>query len=127
MMKRGRRGPPQTSRPVVLLLIAALVVGADVPAGDAHRTPWAWSYGVLVDRIARAQVTLEGRRIRVSPDLVICSGEGVGIRRRGVRRWRHFTCTQTLLRGRVGRDVTFRVHVLGKTRFTVTDVRYGPE
>ena len=126
MMERGHRGPPQTSRPVVSLLIAALVLG-NVPAADAHRTSWAWSYGVLVDRIARARVTLEGRRIRVSPDLVICSGEGVGVRRRGVRRWRHFTCTQTLLRGRVGRDVTFRVHVLGRTRFTVTDVRYGPE
>ena len=70
---------------------------------------------------------VEGSKFRVSPDLVICSGEGVGVRLRGVRRWRHFTCTQTLFRGQLGRDVTFRVHVLGRTRFTVTDVRYGPE
>jgi hypothetical protein len=70
-------------------------------------------------------VMLEGRVFRVSPHLVICSGEGVGIRRRGVRRWRHFTCTQTLVRRQVGPDVTFRVHVLGRTRFTVTHVRYG--
>jgi hypothetical protein len=109
------------------MLIVALVVGTAVPAANAHRTSWTWSYAELVDRIASARVKLHGRRFRVSPDLVICSGEGVGVRRRGVRRWRHFTCTQTLFSGRVGQDVTFRVHVLGRTRFTVTDARYGPE
>jgi hypothetical protein len=37
-------------------------------------------------------------------------------------------CTQTLFtRGRVGHDVTFRVHVLGRTRLLITDARYGPD
>jgi hypothetical protein len=115
------------ARHAVPMLIAVLVLCAALPAADAHRTSWSWSYAELVDRIASARVKLDGRRFRVSPDLVICSGDGVGVRRRGVRRWRHFTCTQTLFRGRVGQDMTFRVHVLGKTRFTVTDARYGPE
>jgi hypothetical protein len=115
------------NRLALSLLIAMLGLGTAPPAADAHRTSWTWSYGMLVDRIAGARMMHAGRSFRVSPDLVICSGEGIGVRRRGVRRWRHFTCTQTLFRGRVGQDMTFRVHVLGRTRFTVTDARHGPE
>jgi hypothetical protein len=109
----------------MLLLVAALT-GGGASAAEAHRSSWTWSYAVLVDRISGAPVTFHGRRLRISRDLVICSGEGAGIRRRGVRRWRHFTCTQTLFRGGIDRDLTFRVHVLGRTRFTITGVRYGP-
>jgi hypothetical protein len=108
------------------LVAAALTVGFAAPGAGAHRSSWTWPYSVLVDRIDGTPVRLHERRFRISRDLVICSGEGVGVRRGSVRRWRHFTCTQTLFRGGVDHDVTFRVHVLGRTRFTITDVRSGP-
>jgi hypothetical protein len=111
----------------VAVVAAGLIVGAAAPVADAHRSSWTWSYSVLVERIAGAPVRFHERRFRISRNLVICSGEGVGIRRGSVRRWRHFMCTQTLFRHGIDEDVTFRVHVLGRTRFTITDLRYGTE
>ena len=65
--------------------------------------------------------------VRIDRDLVICNGEGRPVRRAGARRWKAFTCTQTLFdRNGITRDVTFRVHILGRTRFRIIDVRYGP-
>jgi hypothetical protein len=98
------------------------------PTARAHDTRSGWPYATLSQRIAGQFVTLPDRRMRVDRDLVICSGEGKSVRRAGVRRWRHFTCTQTLfIRGSVGRDVTFRVHVLSRIRLLITDPRYGPD
>lgn len=108
-------------------LTLVLAVLALAPEARTHDTPSAWPYRVLIARIAGHSVMALGRRIRIDRDLVICSGDGTPIRRRGVRRWKHFTCTQTLFdRSGVDRDVTFRVHVLDRTRFTVTNPRYGP-
>jgi hypothetical protein len=98
------------------------------PTARAHDTRWAWPYATLTLRIAGQSVTLPDRRMRVDHDLVICNGEGKPVRRAGVPRWKHFTCTQALLiRGRVGRDVTFHVHVLGRGRLLITNPRYGPD
>ena len=105
-----------------------LAVLALAPEARTHDTASAWPYRTLVARIAGHSVTpLPGRRIRVDRDLVICSGDGTPIRRQGVRRWKHFTCTQTLFdRSGLDRDITFRVHVLDQTRFMITNARYGP-
>lgn len=103
-----------------------LAVLALAPEARTHDTRSAWPYRTLIGRIAGTPVMLPDRRIRVDPDLVICSGEGKSIRRGGVRRWKHFTCTQTLFRNGVDRDVTFRVHILNRVRFVITNVRYGP-
>jgi hypothetical protein len=111
----------------VAVVAAGLIVGTAAPLADAHRSSWTWSYSVLVDRIAGAPVRFHERRFRISRDLVICSGEGSGVRRGSIRRWRHFICTQTLFRHGIDQDVTFRVHVLGRTRYVVTDVQYGTE
>jgi hypothetical protein len=106
------------------LAIAALALA---PGARAHDTRSAWPYRTLILRIAGEPVALPDRRIRVDRDLVICSGDGTPIRRRGVRRWKHFTCTQVAFdRNGVDRDVTFRVHVLDQTRFLITSARYGP-
>jgi hypothetical protein len=106
-------------------VIAALGVA---PEARPHPTRSAWSYAALIDRISGTRVTVPDGRIRIDRALVICNGEGRAIRRGGVRRWKHFTCTQTLFdRNRVDRDLTFRVHVLGRTRFLVTNTRYGPD
>jgi hypothetical protein len=111
-----------------ILSALILAVLALVPEARAHDTSSAWPYGIVIARIAGHYVTPRGHRIRVDRDLVICSGDGAAIRRGGVRRWKHFTCTQTLFdRSGVDRDITFRVHVLDRTRFIITNVRYGPQ
>jgi hypothetical protein len=105
-----------------------LALSVLAPTARAHDTGWAWPYATLTLRIAKHSVTLPDRRVRVDRDLVICKGEGKPVRRAGLPRWKHFTCTQTIFtRSRVGRDVTFRVHVLGRTRLLITDPRYGPD
>ena len=106
--------------------------GAGAPSGvdhaEAHTGPTTWAYSTLMQRIAGAPVRLPDRRIRVDRDLVICNGQGRPVRRKGTRRWKHFICTQSLVAaGRVGRDATFRVHVLTRARFLITDARYGPD
>jgi hypothetical protein len=110
-----------------LAVLPVLAVLALAPEARTHDTPAAWPYRTLIVRITGQSVTSLGPRIRVDRDLVICSGDGTPIRRRGVRLWKHFTCTQTLFdRSGLDRDITFRVHVLGRTRFLITNARYGP-
>ena len=124
---RCRTRPEVTiaSGPIRFALVVAVLTLA--PAASPHDTRWTWPYATLTLRIAGKTVTLPDRRIRVDRDLVICNGEGRPIRRAGAPRWKHFTCTQTLFnRTRAGRDVTFRVHILGRTRLLITDARYGP-
>jgi hypothetical protein len=114
------RGPIWFAGVLAMLVLA--------PTARAHDTRWAWPYATLTLRLAGQSVRLPDRKVRVDPDLVICNGEGRPVRPAGAPRWKHFTCTQTLLtRSRVGRDVTFRVHVLGKTSLLITDTRYGPD
>jgi hypothetical protein len=111
-----------TSSALLLALLGA------APDARSHDTRSAWPYAILIERISGKRVTLPDRRIRIDRDLVICNGEGRPTRRGGVRRWKHFTCTQTLFeRDGAGRDVTFRVHVLGPIRFVITNARYGPD
>ena len=111
----------------VLAVLALLAVLAVAPEARTHDTQAAWPYRILIARIAGHSLTPLGRRIRVDRELVICSGDGRPVRRGGVRRWKHFTCTQTLFdRGGLDRDITFRVHVLDRTRFRITNARYGP-
>lgn len=64
-------------------------------------------------------------RVRIEADTTLCSGQGTSRRRSGVRRWRHFVCTYTIITSRgIGRDLEFRVHVLGVRRFMITDTRW---
>lgn len=119
-------------RPVAAALAAAATAGLAtsvcVPLSLGHGGATTWPYATVVQRIAGAPVRLRDRRIRVDRDLVLCNGEGRPVRRAGVMRWKHFTCTQSLVEGRrVGRDATFRVHVLTGSRFLITDGRYGPD
>ena len=112
--------------PGATALAVAVVLLLPAPPAEAHSTRSSWSYSNLIRRIEGARVPLRGTRVRINPDLVICNGEGTVFRRRGVRRWKHFTCTQTLFRRGLDRDVTFRVHVLGPKRFRLSNARYGP-
>jgi hypothetical protein len=113
---------------VAAAVSTSFAASTGVPAAKAHDVPSRWPYATLIERIAGAAVRLPDRRIRVDRDLVICNGEGRPVRRDGIPRWKHFTCTQSLVAaGRVGRDATFRVHVLTRTRFLITDPHYGPD
>jgi hypothetical protein len=119
-------------RPVAAALAAAatasLATSLDVPVARAHEGVTTWPYTTLVQRIAGASVRLPDRPIKLDRDLVICNGEGRPVRRAGAPQWKHFTCTQSLVKGpRVGKDATFRVHVLTRRRFLITDARYGPD
>lgn len=124
------RGGTRRLVPILGSVSFVLVLGmlAHAPEARTHDTRAAWPYVTLIVRIDGKFVTLPDRRIRIDRDLVICTGEGTPIRRGGVRRWKHFTCTQTLFdRNRVDRDITFRIHVLNRTAFLITNARYGPE
>jgi hypothetical protein len=74
--------------------------------------------------IDRAQIRVEGRIHRIDASVVTCTGEGPSIRRNGARRWRHFECLESVLPP-VNRDISFRVHTLGRLAFVITDARYG--
>ncbi len=96
-------------------------------AVSEHPGPWYWSQRKL-------ERTLDGKRFRVGrtvvpirADTLTCGGQGRSILRAGVYRWKHFRCIQTTFpRGAlVGPDALFLVHVLGRTRFEITDAHFA--
>jgi hypothetical protein len=107
-------------RRTISVIAAALVLAA--PAG-AHPGPWCWTYVKMMRRIDGARVHAGGRTVRVHSDTTLCSGEGRRIWRAGRLYRKHFLCTYTT-NGGLGRDVEFRVHVLGTRRFLITDAHW---
>jgi hypothetical protein len=93
-----------------------------VPAG-AHNVPFHWSVTKVMRAVDDTRVRVGSSVVRIHADTTLCAGEGRSRRRGGVRQWRHFRCTHTTRRG-LGRDVDFRVHVLGVRRFLITDARW---
>jgi hypothetical protein len=97
------------------------------PAG-AHDVPYAWTVAKVMRVTDDARVRVGGSVVRVDVDTTLCAGQGTAMRRHGVRAWRHFACTHTTFtRHRPGRDIDFRVHVLGTRRFVITDARWVPD
>jgi hypothetical protein len=98
------------------------------PAADAHSGAPMWSIARTMERIDGAKLAIRRWSARVRSATTLCNGEGRGARWRGVRHWRHFTCTWTVFdrKGLVDRDVTFRVHTLTARRYVITDARFGP-
>jgi hypothetical protein len=106
----------------VALILGSLALAA--PAG-AHDTPFFWSLAKVMGATDGARVRIAGSVVRIEAATTLCTGEGTSRRRRGVRRWRHFLCTSTTVTRRgLGRDVDFRVHVVGVRRFVITDARW---
>jgi hypothetical protein len=95
------------------------------PAPRATGPPW--PYAQLVRSLAGRTVSTPHGRVRLDPGLLECNGEGRVMRRGGTRSWRRYTCTQTLFRGGVDRDITFEVVSVGPRRVAIAGVRYGPE
>lgn len=105
-------------------LIVGLFAVAAAPAA-AHDVPFFWSVAKVMRVTDGARVHVGKRVVRIDEASMLCAGRGAMRRRDGIRRWRHFTCTYTTFTPRgVGRDVEFRVHVLGVRRYVITDARW---
>jgi hypothetical protein len=110
---------------VAVILGLVVWIGLSPAAASAHPGHWYWPYGKLIRAIVGTTVRVEGRRYRVDGELVVCSGTGRPIVRSGTPRWKHFLCTQTLVKGLRTSDITFAVHVTGRSSFVVTGARRG--
>jgi hypothetical protein len=104
-------------RRTIGVIAAALVLAQPVAA---HSGPWCWTLAKAMRRVDGARVHAGIRTVRVDSETTLCSGEGRTIRRAGKRYWKHFLCTYTT-NGGLGRDIEFRIHILGKLRFLITD------
>jgi hypothetical protein len=86
-----------------------------------------WPYNKLVGKLAGRTLTLPHGPVRLDRTLLECAGEGAPRKSGTTRRWSHYTCTQTLFRGGVDRDVTFDVAILNATQLRISSQRYGAE
>ena len=111
---------------------AVLLAGAPparVDVAEAHGRSAYWSFPKLMRELAGARVTIGGRRYRIDAAITACTGERRDGRRRGfvvrggTRMWKHFTCVEASLDPR-RREIAFRVHVLSRTRFVLTNVHF---
>jgi len=108
---------------IALAWILLLSVTMLSPSANAHtRAPY-WPYDKALSRIDGARIRIGNATKRIDASLVTCTGEGPSLRRSGVRRWRHFDCLEAQFAPK--RDLSFRVHALGKRAFAITNVRYG--
>ena len=101
---------------IALLLAAPAVADAAVPY---------WSIGKVLRRVDGATIRVGTRKVRIESDSTLCSGYGTSIHVGRVRMWRHFGCTYTTFtRAGVDRDLDFRLHVRGVTRFSIADAHW---
>jgi hypothetical protein len=110
----------------ISLVVLALGGMARHAEASARATESSWSYDYLMDRLDGATVTVARKRYRIDRAMVVCNGLGRPTVTGDVRRWRRFTCTQTIFGNGTIRDITFGVKALGKLRFSVVYARYGP-
>lgn len=86
-----------------------------------------WRYDKVVARLAGRTLMLPRGPVRLDPTLLECAGVGKPLKTGPIRRWSRYSCTQTLFKGGVDRDVTFEVEILNATRLTISSERYGAE
>lgn len=103
-----------------IVWVTALVLA---PPASAHPVPFYWPIAKTLRMIDGKRIRVGDRIVRIHSATALCSGTGPRKRKAGKLRWKHFDCTYTT-GGGLGRDVEFRLHVLGKVRFRVTDVRW---
>jgi hypothetical protein len=109
-------------RTAALFVVALLF--ACVPTAAQASVPY-WSIRKLLHRIDGARIHVGTRTVRVDKDTALCAGVGRSIRRNGFRMWRRFICTYTTFtRGGVGRDLEFRVRVLGVRRYAISEAHW---
>ncbi len=110
----------------VLAVALAAVLLAETPPAEAHRPGAYWPYRKLMRKLDRKTIRVGRRKVRLDASTATCLGVGRGIRRRGVRRWKHFNCTQPTFSPRTiaGPDVLFRVHTLDRRRLVITNAHF---
>lgn len=116
----ARRTPSVTSGPAASSTSTA--TNTAPPAAEAY-----WPYNKLVGELAGRTLTLPHGQVRLDRTLLECAGDGAPQKIGPTRRWSHYTCTQTLFRGGVDRDVTFDVAILNATQLRISSQRYGAE
>jgi hypothetical protein len=104
----------------IVVVVAALVLAT--PA-SGHPVPFYWPLGKTLRMIDGKRIHVADRVVRINEATTLCAGVGARKRKVGKLRWKHFDCTYTT-GGGLGRDVEFRVHVLGKVRFRISDARW---
>jgi hypothetical protein len=110
--------PPMRAGVVLIVLVLA------VPAAADAALPY-WSIGKALRRVDGATIRIGARKVRIESESALCSGYGTSIRRGRLRLWRHFDCTYTTFtKAGVDRDLDFRIHVRGTTRFSISDARW---
>ena len=111
----------------VAAMVSSVALAAASPA-PAHPGTWYWSESKVEKSIVGKVIRVEGKRVRISRP-VTCLGQGRRVVRRGVDRWKHFNCIQSILfprgGGVAGDDVLFQVHVVGTRRFVITNARFA--
>ena len=85
-----------------------------------------WPYEKLVARLAGRTVVFPRGPVRMNTALLVCNGDGAPLKAGAARRWRRYTCTQTVFRGGADHDVTFDVVISSATQLRITSPRYGP-
>jgi hypothetical protein len=105
---------------VLILLLLALAAPAAGHTGGAF-----WSVAQVMRAIDDARIRVGTKVVQVDRDTTLCSGEGRGKLRRGLRTWTHFRCTfSTFTALGPGRDVEFRLHALDSRRIATTSARW---
>ena len=109
---------------------ASTTEGSATTAATLPVTPTAsayWSYAKLVKSLAGRTLVLPHGPVRLDGDLLECNGKGMPLETGRTRRWRRYTCTQTLFEGGVDQDVTFDVVIETTADLRVISPRYGSE
>jgi hypothetical protein len=86
-----------------------------------------WPYKKLVGKLAGRTVAFPRGAVRMNTALLVCNGDGAPLKTGATRRWRRYTCTQTVFRGGADHDVTFDVVIASATQLRITTPRYGPQ
>jgi hypothetical protein len=83
-----------------------------------------WTEAQVRRQVSGATIVAAGKRVRIDPTSFACWGDGAARVRRGVRRWRWFTCLAPTFRGaEAGPDVRFVVVPRSTTGFDVLSAR----
>jgi hypothetical protein len=102
---------------ILLLTLAAPAAGATLR--------WYWPMAKVMRLIDDTRIRVGTRAVRIHSETTLCSGERPSVRRQGIRRWSRFSCTfTTFTRQGLDRDLDFRVRVVGRRRFVITDAHW---
>lgn len=107
----------------VVLAVVVVLVGAGL-AGAATRGSY-WSVGKVLRKLDGARIHVGARSVRIRSETTLCAGEGVAIRRHGLRMWKRFSCTYTTFtNGGADRDIDFRLRVRDARHYTLYDAHW---